>query len=72
MLVHGQTPPGVPTLLRLKNEVTYTYEELEKGGRVVIVTKNKEARDALYAFLRFQISDHKTGDSTKVQKEPRL
>lgn len=71
MLVHGQTPPGVPTLTRLKNEVTYTYEELEKGGRVVIVTKNKEARDALYAFLRFQISDHKTGDSTKVQKEPR-
>jgi hypothetical protein len=69
MLVHGKTPPGVETLVRLKSEVTYTYEKLPKGGRVSIVTANKEALEAVYTFLRFQISDHKTGDSTKVQEE---
>ncbi len=66
MLVHSKTPPGVPVLERLKNEVTYAYEELPQGGRVRITTSNKEALDAVHAFLRFQIKDHKTGDSTKV------
>lgn len=68
MLVHSKTPPGVPVLERLKDDVTYTYEPLERGGRVLIATKNKEALAALHQFLRFQIADHKTGDSTKVQK----
>jgi hypothetical protein len=69
MLVHGKTPPGVPALQRLKAEVTYKYEKTERGGRVRISTKNAEARDAVYEFLRFQISDHKTGDSTEVNRE---
>ena len=68
MLVHGKTPPGTPTLQRLKAEVTYKYEKTERGGRVRIATKNAEARDAVYEFLRFQISDHKTGDPTEVGK----
>ena len=71
MLVHGKTPPGVPVLQRLKAEVTYKYEKTERGGRVRISTKNAEARDAVYEFLRFQISDHKTGDPTEVGKEPK-
>jgi hypothetical protein len=71
MLVHGKTPPGTAALTRLKSEVTYKYEELERGGRVRIVTKNAEARDAVYEFLRFQIEDHKTGDSKNVGRAPK-
>src|ERR1700693_4288013 len=43
MLIHDQTPPGVPVLQRLKAAVSYRYEDIEAGGRVRIVTKNKEA-----------------------------
>ena len=68
MLVHDQTPPGVPVLQKLKSEVSYRYEEIEGGGRVRITTKNKDALAAAHEFLRFQIADHRTGDPTDVSK----
>ncbi|MBZ5620138.1 MAG: hypothetical protein LAQ69_15645 [Acidobacteriia bacterium] len=69
MLVHDRTPPGVPTLQRLKSEITYRFENTDQGGRVRITTKNADALKALHEFLRFQISDHQTGDSPGVQQE---
>lgn len=69
MLTHGKVPPGVPVLQKLKAEVSYTFEEIENGGRVRIKTNNQEALAAIYEFLRFQISDHQTGDSTEITKE---
>ncbi len=69
MLIHDQVPPGVPTLERLKAEVSYRFEEIPNGGRVKIVTKNQEALAALHEFLKFQISDHHTGDTPEVTKE---
>ena len=41
----------------------------ENGGKVRIKTNNQEALAAVYEFLRFQISDHQTGDSTEITKE---
>jgi hypothetical protein len=66
MLIHGRTPPGVPVMERLKAVIEYRYEETERGGRVVITTANEEALRAVHEFLRFQIEDHRTGDSTEV------
>jgi hypothetical protein len=66
MLIHDQVPPGVPTLQRLKKDISYRFEEIDFGGRVQITTKNQEGLKAIYEFLRFQISDHHTGDSEKV------
>jgi hypothetical protein len=67
MLVHDRRPPGVPVLEKLKDQVTYKYEQIENGGRVRIQTKNAEALKAVHEFLRFQIEDHKTGDPTTVK-----
>lgn len=67
MLIHAQTPPGVPVMQRLKSEIEYDYEEAERGARVRIRTANAEALAAVHEFLRFQIEDHKTGDSTEVK-----
>ena len=69
MLIHGQTPPGVPTLQRLKAEVAYRFEKLGRGGRVTIATKNAEALEAIHDFLRFQIFDHLTGDSPAISSK---
>jgi len=68
MLTHGKTPPGVSVLQKLKTEITYEYEGIERGGRVHITTNNKEALAAVHEFLRFQIADHQTGDSTEIEK----
>jgi len=71
MLIHDRVPPGVPTLERLKKTIAWRFEKTDQGGRVRIVTDNAEARNALYEFLRFQISDHKTGDSESVLPTPK-
>jgi hypothetical protein len=67
MLIHAQTPPGVPAMRRLKAEISYEYEETERGARVSIETSNAEALAAVHDFLRFQIKDHETGDTTEVR-----
>jgi hypothetical protein len=69
MLIHDQVPPGVPTLQRLKAEVSYRFEKVDRGGRVRITTTNSEALKAVHEFLRFQISDHQTGDSPTVTSD---
>jgi hypothetical protein len=68
MLIHARTPPGVPAIKRLKAEISYEYEETEAGGLVRIKTNNVQALAAVHEFLRFQIKDHRTGDSLKVEK----
>lgn len=66
MFIHAQTPPGVPAMKRLKAEIEYRYEETERGAQVRISTRSAEAIKAIHEFLRFQIEDHRTGDSPKV------
>jgi hypothetical protein len=68
MLIHATVPPGVDTMQRLKNEITYTAEITEKGARVRIRTGNSQALEAIHEFLRFQITDHRTQDSIEVQQ----
>ena|ERR1051326_4496574 len=64
---HGEIPPGVPTLQRLKSAVSYSYTETAAGGRVDISTTNAKALEAVHAFLRYQIREHRTGDSETIR-----
>jgi hypothetical protein len=66
MFVHDTTPPGVPTMAKLHNEIHYYYEETNTGGKITIETEKSEALDAVHDFLLFQITEHKTGDSTEI------
>jgi len=64
--IHGQVPPGVPEMDKIKAEITYSYAETETGAEVNITTRNGEALNAIHQFLKFQITEHKTGDPTTV------
>jgi hypothetical protein len=64
----GTTVAGADDLARLKDKLDYRYEQTDGGGRVEIVSADAEAVAAVHAFLRFQIADHATGDSTAVTK----
>jgi len=68
MLIHDQTPPGVPVMQELKGEIKYDFEEIDRGAAVRISTKNPAALKAIHDFLRFQIKEHKTGDSLVISK----
>jgi hypothetical protein len=65
MFVHDRTPPGVPTMKRLKQQIQYKYEPVENGGRVAISSGNTQAVKAVHEFLAFQIREHRTGDAMK-------
>lgn len=67
-LTHAQQVPGTADMARLKDRITYQYEETPAGGRVRIVTRDADALAAVQAFLRFQIEDHGTGDAGVVQR----
>ena len=45
-----------------KDAITWRYEEIERGGRVVITTADPAAKAAVQDFLRAQIAEHRTGD----------
>ena len=59
---HGELPPGVAIMATNKQKISYRYEELPAGARVVIETTDRAALDAIHRFLRYQIIEHKTGD----------
>jgi hypothetical protein len=51
---------------QMADMITYKFDESPTGGRVVITTTDPNALAAVQQFLRFQIAEHKTGDSTAV------
>jgi hypothetical protein len=67
MLVHGKMPDGASAMREHKAQITYVYEETNSGGRVRIQTTNADALKAVHAFLRFQITEHQTGDPTETK-----
>jgi hypothetical protein len=67
MFVHDTVPPGVPEMKRLRKHIRYAFEETSNGGRVVISSADAKALTAIHRFLRFQIEDHKTSDTTDVR-----
>jgi hypothetical protein len=70
MFIHDTVPPGVEIMEHLKDQITYTTEKTAKGAQVRIATRSPQALIAVHEFLRFQIKDHRTGDSLAVQANP--
>jgi hypothetical protein len=67
MFVHDAVPPGVPAMKQMKDKILYKFEETPAGAQVVIATTDPQALVAIQQFLRFQIAEHKTGDSNAVR-----
>lgn len=65
MLIHDQVPPGVGVMRKRKSAIQYSYAPSENGGVVRISTRDTRALEAVHEFLRFQIRDHGTSDSTE-------
>jgi hypothetical protein len=70
MFIHDKTPPGVPTMTELRDEIHYDFEPTDSGGRVRIHTSNARAVEAVHEFLRFQIAEHQTGDPMSPPAHP--
>ncbi len=65
--VHGYPPDGVAQLEQLRDDITYRYQQVDGGGRIRITTRSAEALAPIHAFLRFQVTEHRTANSGKVE-----
>lgn len=65
---HGEVPPRVADMIRLKASIAYRFEELRNGGRVRIHAGTPDALKAVHGFLQYQIREHATGDPQAVGK----
>lgn len=68
ILIHAQNPPGTDVMTARKAAIVYLVETIAGGARLRLTTSDREALDAIHRFLRFQITDHGTGDPLTIQK----
>lgn len=66
MLIHGTKVPGTDQMAAMKNRIRFVYVETSGGGRVDIFTTDANSLRAVHEFIKFQIADHHTGDTTAV------
>ena len=65
---HGEVPPGVAAMTELRDDIEYKFERTPTGGRVDITARSAPAIEAVHAFLRYQIKEHRTGDPLTVRR----
>lgn len=64
--IHAEDPPGLDVMKRLRLQMRYEVANLPTGGVLRISSASREAIDAVHTFLRYQIREHRTGDSLDV------
>jgi hypothetical protein len=66
MFVHDGVPPGTTIMKSMKSAIHYTYEEMPSGARIRIKSDDPIGVAAIHDFLRFQITEHQSGDAFEV------
>jgi hypothetical protein len=61
--VHGKVPDGLLVMKKLRGEITFYTVNSEGGAVLRMFSVNNQARQAIHDFMKFQIAEHKTGDS---------
>lgn len=59
--VHSREMPGTRIMTQKRNAISYRYEDLPRGGAVVITTQDSAARAAIAEFMSAQRGDHHSG-----------
>lgn len=60
--VHAQDVPGTQVMAAKRERIRYTVRPLPRGGELVISSRDRDAIEAVHAFLAFQNADHRTGE----------
>ncbi|MFZ3266467.1 MAG: hypothetical protein WA172_20865 [Terriglobales bacterium] len=69
MFIHGGIPPGVTTMKLKKSVIHYSYDEIPSGAKIRIRSDDQIAVAAIHDFLRFQITEHQTGDALEAAEK---
>jgi hypothetical protein len=67
--VHGREPAGVAGMKQRHDAIQFRYEPVEGGGRIRMTTANGDALGSIHDFLKFQVVEHRTGNSGVVEED---
>lgn len=56
--VHDQTVPGTEVMAARRDQISYVYRDLPRGGELRLITSDAEALAAIRDFMAFQRDDH--------------
>ena len=59
--VHDRKVPGTDVMVAKRDLITYTENDLPRGGEVRIHTTDPQALAAVHEFIAFQRQDHRAG-----------
>jgi len=59
--VHDRKVPGTAVMAAKRDAITYSVNDLPRGGEVRIRTTDPEALAAVHEFIAFQRQDHRAG-----------
>ncbi len=66
--IHGTFPEPAATMRKLRNEITFYMAKTDNGGVLRMFSINDQARAAIQDYLKFEITQHKTGDSPTIDQ----
>lgn len=64
--VHMQAMPGTAVMAKKRDVIVYSYNDLPRGGEVVMRTKDAEALEAIHEFMGGQRMGHHAGGAGAV------
>jgi hypothetical protein len=67
LMTHARTAAGADVRKRLAGEIRSAFKKAARGGVVRIETDDAAGRRAVHEFLRYQITEHSTGDPLTVR-----
>jgi hypothetical protein len=63
---HAEMPDGTAAMARLRDAIDYAVAPSARGAALRITARTPEALEAVHAFLRYQIREHRTGDPLTI------
>lgn len=66
--VHGKVPDGLPLIKKFRDEITFFATDTTNGAVLRMFSMNPTARSAIQDYMKFQIAEHKTGDSPTINQ----
>lgn len=65
--VNGKVVDGVPTIKKLRREITFEVVQMDTGAALRMLSINSQAKQAIQDYLKFQIVSRNTGDPLTVE-----
>ncbi len=66
--IHERPPEAAATMRKLRNDITFYTAKTDAGAVLRMFSINDQARGAIQDYLKFEIAEHKTGDSPTVDQ----